>query len=141
MKHRPVGGCAAGKMVASDDTLEALALAGAHDVDALTVGEDGYEYLITSLHGIATRGHSHFAPHPRRRHAGFLVVASHRLARLGRPLLDERQLDSLVTVGLRILSLQDDARSRLDDGGRVHRAVRIEDLRHAEFSADDASNH
>ena len=47
----------------------------------------------------------------------------------------------LVAVALRVLRLHDDAGTGLDDGGGMNRPVGVEDLRHADFAADDACNH
>src|SRR5262249_59940649 len=85
--------------------------------------------------------HAHFTTHARRRHVGVLEVAHGRLVRLRRRLLDEPELNRLVTVGLHRLRLHDDARAGLDHGGGMHGAVRIEHLRHPDFSADDSCHH
>jgi hypothetical protein len=51
----------------------------------------------------------------------------------------EGDLDRLVAVGLHRLHLHDRARAGLDHGhGRHPAALRIEDLRHAQLSAEDA---
>ncbi len=47
------------------------------------------------------------------------------------------QLDSLITVFFVGLLLSDHAGTGLDHGDRNHMALLIEDLRHANFSADD----
>ena len=84
---------------------------------------------------------------PRRRNAaaGLFEVAAHRLGnvlQLDRLIVDQAELHGVVTVRAagRFL-LHDDARPSLDDRHRSYRAVRREDLRHADFSSDDSVNH
>src|SRR6185503_20657923 len=55
--------------------------------------------------------------------------------------LDEPELYGLVAVLLGRLHLRDDARPRLQHGRRMHAAVRSEQLRHADFLADQSSDH
>src|SRR5206468_5210277 len=83
----------------------------------------------------------HFATDARRRHVGLLVVPGHRLSDFRGTFLDEPELHGFVAVALRVLRLDDDAWSGFDDGGGMNRAVRIEDLRHADFLADNPCDH
>src|SRR5882724_3371997 len=55
-------------------------------------------------------------------------------AKVGKP-----DLHRFVAVALRVLRLDHDAGPGLDDGGRMDGAIRVENLRHPNFSADDAS--
>src|SRR5205809_4915841 len=141
MKHRAVGRRAAGKVMPLDDALKTLAAAGADDVHALAVVEDRAEHLIPCLRLIAAGHELHLAAHARRRHVRLLEMPRGRLVRLQRRLLDQAELHRLIAVVLRGLRLDDDARARLDDRGRMHGPVRIEDLSHADFAADDSSDH
>ena len=140
MEHRPVGRRAAGEVVALHDALKSLAAARADDVDALAVLEHRDQNLIADLR-IAVLRQRHLAPHARRRHVGFLVVARERLAHLRRLAVDQPDLHRLVAVGRRGLALHDHARTRLDDRRRNDRAVLGEQLRHADFSANDSCDH
>jgi hypothetical protein len=68
-------------------------------------------------------------------------VPFERLAHLRRLAVDETDLHRFVAVGRRGFALHDHTRARLDDRRRNNGAVRREQLRHAEFSADDAVDH
>jgi hypothetical protein len=71
-----------------------------------------------------------------------------------RHLIDQRlvltvRITTLVThevvtgpaVALGVLRLDDNTGARLDHGRRMHGPVRVEDLRHADFAADDSCHH
>src|SRR5581483_4440032 len=123
------------------DALEALAAARADDVDALAVREDRHEHLIARLRRLAAGRELHLAADARRRHVRLLEMPLRRLVRLRGRLFDEAELHRFVAVALRRLRLDDDARARLDHRRGMHGAIRVEDLRHAHFSADDACDH
>src|SRR5687767_193950 len=128
--------------MALDHALEAVALAGADDVDALALVEDRDQHLVAGLRRFGALRDAHLALHARRRHIGLLVVAGRRLGGAARRiLLDEAQLHGFVTVDLRRLRLHHDARSRLQHGGGLERAVLEEQLRHPDFLTDDSSDH
>ena len=55
--------------------------------------------------------------------------------------IDQTDLHRFVPVGGPGLALHHNTGARLDDGGRHHRAVLGEQLRHADFSADDSVDH
>ena len=139
VKHRPVGRCAAGEVMPLDHAWKPLAAAGADDVGALAVGEDRRQHLIADLGLVGARRQRHFSLGLRvDALMAFADVSGGRLVRLRRGLLDEAELHRFVAVRLRALGLDDDTRTSLDHGGRMNRAVRIEDLRHADFAADDS---
>ena len=54
---------------------------------------------------------------------------------------DQAELNRLIAVGLRRLGLHDHARAGLDHRRRMDRAIRVEDLGHADFFSDDACHH
>ena len=124
-----------------DVALETFAAAVADDVHALAGRKNRGEHLLAQLRCVSARYEADLAPDSRRRHVGLFVMTRQRLADFGRCLFDEPQLNRLVSVGLLGLRLHDNARAGLDHGGRVDGAVGVEDLRHADFFADDASNH
>src|SRR6185295_5591219 len=105
---------------------------------ALAVLEDRDEHLIARLARFLAGGDLHFAAEARRRHVGLLEVARRRLVALRRVVFDQAQLHGLVAVRLRVLRLDDDAGAGLDHRRRMDGAVRVEDLGHAQFLAEDA---
>src|SRR5262245_16170072 len=89
-----------------DDALKTLAPAGADDIDALAIGEDGDADLIARLDRIAAGLQLHFPGHARRRHTRLLEVPLRRLVLLGRSGIDEPELHRFVAVGLLRLHLR-----------------------------------
>src|SRR5579864_5900428 len=141
VEHRPVRRIAAGEVMALHDALEPAPATRPDDVDAVTRVEDVDEDLIAGLHHLAAGLEAHFAPDPRRRHAGLLEVARGGLVALRRGLVDQAQLHGLVAVGLDGLRLDNHARPGLDDRGRYDGAVALEDLGHPHFASNDSVHH
>ena len=69
--------------------------------------------------------------------ASLVQVAEFRLGELRFANVLVAKLDSLITVFFAGLLLSDHAGTGLDNGNRNHAALLVEDLRHANFSADD----
>ena len=69
--------------------------------------------------------------------ASLVQVAEFRLGELRFANVLVAKLDSLITVFFAGLLLSDHAGTGLDNGDRDHMALFVEDLRHANFSADD----
>ena len=141
MEHRSVRRASASEVVPLDDALEALAAAGANDVDAFAVGEDRHVHLIARLHRIASGRLLHLAHDARGRHTGLLEVSLRGLVLFRRPSFDEPDLHGLVAVALRRLHLRDDTRASLEHGRRMHGAVGVEQLRHPDFLAEESCDH
>src|SRR4029077_15520099 len=120
---------------------ETLAAAGADHVDTFATGKDRHEHLIAFLGGIASGGDLVRSRHARRGHVRLLEVTRRRLVAFAGAFLDEAELHRLVAVRLGVLRLHDDAGAGLDHRRGMHGAIRVEDLRHADFLTDDACDH
>jgi hypothetical protein len=100
VEHRAVRRRAAGEVVALDDALEALALAGADHVDGLARREDRAGDLGAGGRRGGALGDLDLAADAGRRHVGLGVVAGHRLVGARRLAFDEADLDGFVAVAI-----------------------------------------
>ena len=126
--------------MALDRALEALAdpdagdldlVAGLEDLDGDRLALDGAVDAAAELDELAVRAD-----------AELLQVAELGLRELALGDGVERELHGVVAVGVRDLHLHDRARAGLDHGDRGDRTrLRVEDLRHAELSAEDSLGH
>ena len=131
---------------------KAASLAGSHDVDKLFAFEDIDQDFVAHFHPIGRgfglrfgAGGGDFdidlAHLPHRRQAVLAQVPTHRL-------VDARTLDELHQADLRRfvtifsggLALRHHARAGLQHRDRAHVAFAVEQLRHADFFADDPVN-
>ena len=125
-----------GKAAALDNALVAVALAGAGHVNEVADLEhirldDGAELQLAAvvegeLAQVLLGGN-----------ASLVEMADFGLGQLLFSNVLIAQLDCLITILLGGLLLGDDTGARFDHGDRDHVAVFVEDLRHANFFADD----
>src|SRR5215831_15428146 len=135
MKHRTVRCTAAAKMMTLDETGKATALAGSDDVHQFVRIENVHHHLIAGIRSLRA-----FNSDLTRETGGsdirLFKVPRHRLIHaLGFDELDKAELDGIVSVLLLRLSLNHDARARLNDGDRDDTAVLLQQLRHSNFLA------
>ncbi len=125
-----------GKAAALDDALVAVALAGAGHVNEIAdlehIGlDDGAELQLAAIVEVE------LAQVLLGGNAGLVEMADFRLGQLLFSHVLKAQLNSLITILFGGLLLRNDTGARFDHGDRDHTAVFVEDLRHANFFADD----
>ena len=108
---------AAPEVVALHDAREALALAGADDVDTLALASMSGVDLVAQRDAVQVR-RRHLAQDPHVRRAGRLQVPALRAVQLVLAYLLETKLDRLVAILIERLDLRDEARPDLDDRRR-----------------------
>src|SRR5690348_12766652 len=126
---------ATAKMVAFHDALKSLPLAHSDYIHKPLALEEVDQYAVTSFDcGVAVGFDRTFADELHRRHIVLRQMPTFGLAQL-RFLHEFHQADlrAVVSVfGLRLV-LRDHTRSSLQHGRRMHIALRIEELRHADL--------
>src|ERR1035438_4130941 len=130
-------------MMALDHALKAVPFARSNHVDkALAleyIDQDTVARLDHAL-GRFSRGVNFDSNLPHKSHRRQVVLGKVSAHRLGQLLffykLDQANLRRLVAVARLGLVLRNHARSRLQHGRRPHIALRIEELRHADFLAE-----
>src|SRR5687767_1474808 len=134
-------------MVPLDCARKTAALRPANYFNQIAVSKLVYQDLVADICGIRALVQTKLFQNSRGRGAAssLLEVTAHRLChilQLERLLIDQAQLDCVIAVwtGGGLL-LHNDARTRLNNRHGRNRAVRSENLRHANFSTDDSVNH
>src|SRR5215470_2466077 len=127
-------------MMALDYALKAFAFAYADDVDKLLAIEDFDQDAIASLHVRVSVGFDRdFLDELHRRQIVFPEMPAHGLSQ---PRLfyefDQSDLSGLVSVFGLGLRLRDHAGASLQHRRRTHVALRVEQLRHADFLAQNS---
>src|SRR5829696_6595275 len=118
----------------------------ADDLDLVAVREDVDLYLVTDRRFRLT-GQTDLFQDPGRWNtaAGLFEMSAKRLRHVlqtNRAVLDEAELDGIIAITSGgAFHLDDNTRSRFDDGHRRYRSVLREDLRHSDFSSNDSANH
>ena len=118
----------------------ALALRGAHNVDVLARGERVGLDDVAHVHA-ADVGKAELAQRLLGRHISLVKVAFGRFRHLFGSDVAKAQLNSHIAVAFHRLLLHHGAGAGFHDRDRNDFAVLIEDLRHADFLADDTFLH
>ena len=126
--------------VALDNALVALALGNAHNVHLVALCEDISLQHVANVH-CGNIFQTELAQGLLGGNVCLLEVTCSCLVDLLGGNLAEAQLNSLVAIALDGLLLHDGAGTSLDDGDGNDLAVRVEQLGHTDFLADNAFNH
>ena len=132
----------------ADNAGKTAALAGAYDVDILLVGKDIDQHPVSGLDcniSLFAVGHrlnsldTDFLDNPDRRHVVLGEVALLRPGQLGGlDKLHQANLGGVVAVLAACFQLRDDAGTCLQHRDRVHIALIVKHLRHADFLTENA---
>src|SRR6185503_1433674 len=136
---RAVRGMTALEAVTLDDAREAAALRGALDVDVLALLEDRRVQRLAERVGAHIRD-AEFTQVARRRKVALRELAEVGLREALLLVRAEAELERGVAVALRGADLRHGARPRLDHGHGHDVALLVEDLRHADFSANQTDH-
>ena len=129
-----------GKVPALDGTGGSFTLAGADNVHFFAGGEDVGLQNVTHVQGadvVQTELFEHFL----RRDVGFFEVTCVGFVGSGNFLVVEAELHGVVAVAVNGFLLNDCARAKFHNGDGNDVSLVVEDLRHAEFSADKTFFH
>src|SRR5579871_5493589 len=144
LKHRTMRFGSTAEMMPLHDTLKTSTLAGSDDIDKLFAFENLNQHAIADLHGSVAIAIAFECDLAHEFHRRQIVLAQMSLGGLGQLRLlhqfDQADLRRLVTVFGRRLMLCNHARAGLQHRHGAHIALRVEQLRHADFFAQNSGD-